>query len=274
MAQIPDNIAKINDIYTEQIWGSSFASFTVGKLEVDQYLEKTLWPAFVNNDESNHNQLLMSIVALVNQKYREGVEIWETFKNHSEKFSTFLAQTTRLMLSNYVSGQEKIALLIFFIRCFNSIEIELIRQEIQKYISMPIWSCLSAARLELEFKKVPKFKKFWKKLQKNDQNLSAEQLEQVQFERTFLYNLIFDFFKCLNQIPALDVKTKLNGEEMELVHYCERFLEFLIDIESLLPTRRFFNALLDDLHVITIARLSAINKRPIEGNCLFELIDN
>lgn len=269
MAQIPETIAKINDTYTEQILGSSFSSSTVGKLEVGQYLEKTLWPAFVNNDEEQYNQLIMSIVAVINQKFREGVEIWETFKNNnSEKISHFISQTTRLMLSDCVSISEKTALLVFFIHCFNSIEIELIRQEIQKYISMPIWSCLSAARLELEFKKVPKLKKFWKKLQKNDQNLSEKQLEQVQFERSFLYNLIFDFFKCLNQIPRLDVKPKLNAKEMELVHYCERFLEFLIDIESLLPTRRFFNALLDDLHVITIARLSAIKKRPIEGKCV------
>ena len=36
----------------------------------------------------------------------------------------------------------------------------------------------------------------------------------------------------------------------ELVHYCERFLELLTDLEAQLPTRRFFNVLLDDSHLV------------------------
>lgn len=42
------------------------------------------------------------------------------------------------------------------------------------------------------------------------------------------------------------------------MRYCERFLEFLVDLESLLPTRRFFNALLHNSHLLTRARLSAL----------------
>ena len=38
--------------------------------------------------------------------------------------------------------------------------------------------------------------------------------------------------------------------------YCERFLEFLTDLESQLPTRRYVNTLFQDLNLLTIIRLS------------------
>ncbi|OTF73724.1 intron-binding protein aquarius-like protein [Euroglyphus maynei] len=60
---------------------------------------------------------------------------------------------------------------------------------------------------------------------------------------------------------------------MDLVRFSERFIEFLIDIESLLPTRRFFNAIIDDLHVITVSRLSILAQRPKEGRLFNQLLD-
>ena len=36
----------------------------------------------------------------------------------------------------------------------------------------------------------------------------------------------------------------------DAVSYCERFLELLTDLEAQLPTRRFFNTLLDAAHVL------------------------
>ncbi|XP_046911562.2 RNA helicase aquarius [Dermatophagoides farinae] len=271
----PDNfLDQIRHTYVEQISASSFSPSIVSKLEIDQYLENRLWPEY---DESNCDckELIMSIVAMVNQKFREGVGSWQTFEQNPAHFPLFFRHTARLMLNTECSltSREKIALMVFLIRCFNSIEVELIRCSIQKYISMPIWSCLSSARLEYEFKKVPKLKKFWKKIEKSDQSLSEQEREQVMFERKFLYNLIYDFYKCLNEIPPVEIKPKLNRQEMDLIRYSERFLEFLIDIESLLPTRRFFNAVIDDLHVITVARLSMLAKRPNEGRLFNQLLD-
>ena len=40
------------------------------------------------------------------------------------------------------------------------------------------------------------------------------------------------------------------------MHYCERFLEFLSDLQSQLPTRRYVNTLLQDLHTLPAIRLS------------------
>ena len=56
----------------------------------------------------------------------------------------------------------------------------------------------------------------------------------------------------------------------EKVLYCERFVEFLIDVEAQLPTRRFFNALMDDSHIVTISQLSNLAKRD-EGQLFTEV---
>ena len=49
--------------------------------------------------------------------------------------------------------------------------------------------------------------------------------------------------------------------DMDKVQYCERILELLIDLQAQLPTRRFLNTLLDDLHVVVICRRSTVNER-------------
>ena len=49
--------------------------------------------------------------------------------------------------------------------------------------------------------------------------------------------------------------------------YCERFLELLIDLQSQLPTRKYTNALIIDLHVLVAIRLSPTYKN--QKNQLF-----
>lgn len=255
-----EQLSSIVTVYEEQIAGTGKKN--VMKLELEQYLEKVLWPAYnkaaLANNEAvlTSKHLLLSIVALVNEKFRERATVWATFQaTPSASFSRLFSKVTRLTLTPNLMMREKTSLLLFLIHCFNSVEIELVRLEIQKYISMPIWCCLSARRLQAEFAKVPKLKKFWKKLEKADEKLSEERKAAVAFERRFLAQLIDDYFAVLSSIPgAEEAGGRLKREHKEVMAYCERFLEFLIDLEALLPTRRFFNALLDDLHVLTISR--------------------
>ena len=49
--------------------------------------------------------------------------------------------------------------------------------------------------------------------------------------------------------------------------YCEKFLEFLTDLESQLPTRRYVNTLLKDLNTLAVVRLSPMFNH--EDNGLF-----
>src|SRR6478735_833562 len=43
---------------------------------------------------------------------------------------------------------------------------------------------------------------------------------------------------------------------IDQVSYCERFTEFLTDLQSQLPTRRYVNTLIKDLHIISAMKLS------------------
>jgi intron-binding protein aquarius len=43
---------------------------------------------------------------------------------------------------------------------------------------------------------------------------------------------------------------------LDNIRYCERFIEFLADLQSQLPTRRYVNTLLQDLHVLSAIRMS------------------
>jgi intron-binding protein aquarius len=68
--------------------------------------------------------------------------------------------------------------------------------------------------------------------------------------------MIKKFLKIIELIPE---KGSINAE---VVRYCERFLEFVIDLEALLPTRRFFNTVLDDSHLVVRCQISSLIKRP------------
>jgi intron-binding protein aquarius len=51
----------------------------------------------------------------------------------------------------------------------------------------------------------------------------------------------------------------------EHVLYCERFVEFLTDLQSQLPTRRYVNTLLQDLHILPVLTLSPVFNEEANG---------
>ena len=72
----------------------------------------------------------------------------------------------------------------------------------------------------------------------------------MELERTFLSTLLKSFVRLLQSFKAD------SEPSVHLVRYCDRFLELLIDLEAQLPTRRFFNTLLDDHHVVLFCRFA------------------
>lgn len=89
--------------------------------------------------------------------------------------------------------------------------------------------------------------------------------------------MLKDFIVLLYKIPAEGpgeliliskyLKTQcsdmlfLKVDVEDIILYCERFFEFLIDLEAQLVTRRFFNALLDDHQIVTLCRMAPFNSR-------------
>uniref|UniRef100_A0A182MNY7 RNA helicase aquarius N-terminal domain-containing protein n=1 Tax=Anopheles culicifacies TaxID=139723 RepID=A0A182MNY7_9DIPT len=258
----------IEDIYRKEICDTRHSLRRIMMLEFSQYLENYLWPNFDGQGASRAH--LMSIVAMVNEKFREKVEVWKVFEKNGELFVKFFQRVLEACIEECpvtpATMREQTALLVFLNHCFNSMEVEICRNQAKRLVSLTMWACLQPKRREQELNQIPEWRKFWKKLQKRDK---PELQEKLHWERHFLQNLMIKFIRILETIPA-------DGPVCEeTVRYCERFIEFLIDLEALLPTRRFFNTVMDDCHVVVRCSLSALVRRE-EGNlfaqqCLISL---
>lgn len=60
----------------------------------------------------------------------------------------------------------------------------------------------------------------------------------------------------------------------EIIKYSERIIEFLIGLEVRLPTRRFFNTLLDDHQVIVLCQMAPFNRRENKDTDLLKELMN
>ncbi|MBN3285523.1 AQR helicase, partial [Polyodon spathula] len=245
-----------------------FAIRKIMLLEFSQYLENYLWVNY--SPEVSSNAYLMTICCIVNEKFRENVPAWEAFKKKPEHFTYFFKCILEASLADEddeLSLREQTVQLLFLDHCFNSLEVDLIREQVQQLISLPMWVCLLPTRLELELKKVPKLRKFWNLVKKNYDKMAKKAAEQAKKERTFLSFLIKKFLRVLKSIPPS------GPVSLEKIHYCERFIELMIDLEALLPTRRWFNTLLDDSHLVVHCYLSNLLKRDKEGHLFCQLLD-
>uniref|UniRef100_A0A4W6EM52 RNA helicase aquarius n=1 Tax=Lates calcarifer TaxID=8187 RepID=A0A4W6EM52_LATCA len=245
-----------------------FAIRKIMLLEFSQYLENYLWVNYT--PEVSSNAYLMSICCIVNEKFRENVPAWEVFKKEPNHFPFFFKCVMEAVLAGEEAGltlKEQTVLLVFLDHCFNSLEVDLIREQVQQLISLPMWMCLIPSRLQHELKKVPKLQKFWNLIKKKFDKMDADAAEQAKKERVFLSSLIKKFLGVLVSIPPSETVS------MDKVHYCERFIELMIDLEALLPTRRWFNTVLDDSHLVVSCHLSSLVKREKEGHLFCQLLD-
>jgi len=283
----PYDAHLIDDIYLNEISKSKFSFKRIMLLEFSQYLEKYLWKNYNPQQASLYH--VLSIVIMINEKFRERVPVWDSFKcENSLKFSEFFNCVLKLCLNSFkdryvnISYQEQSFLIKFLDNCINSLEVDMIRAEIQKICGLPIWISLNENRREQEFQKFPKLQKFWRAVQKNDLKLSKIEKERIDFERTFFFSIITKFTRLLKSFyyslntSEIEIDKELgeiqeNAEEFlendvsenfksinskYRLHYMERFLELFIDMEALLPTRRFFNTLLDDSNLLVHCHLS------------------
>lgn len=132
----------------------------------------------------------MSIVFLLNEKFRERIEVWKVFETDSENFSLLFNEVMLKCLEkiDIVKAtpaiiREQTALLVFLNHCFSSMEVELCREQAKKLVSLSMWSCLQPKRRDQELNSIPEWKKFWKKLQKRDKQ---DQKDKLDSERHFL----------------------------------------------------------------------------------------
>ncbi|XP_063985951.1 RNA helicase aquarius [Diachasmimorpha longicaudata] len=254
----------VEEIYIQEICASKFSIRRIMMLEFSQYLENFLWPNYNGKDATRAHTL--SIVVMVNEKFRERVQVWEAFERNSTHFSGFFQRVLETCLEDSILDfdlKEQTALIVFLNHCFNSMEVILVREEVKRLVSLSMWVSLQQGRRELEFRKHPKWRKQWKIIQKRDK---PELKEKLEWDRKFLHKLMIKFMRILETIQE---EGPLNPDK---VRYCERFLELVIDLEALLPTRRFFNTIMDDCHLVVRCQLSNLLRRQ-EGGLFGQLLE-
>lgn len=137
---------------------------------------------------------------------------------------------------------EKWSYIVFLTNCFLSLETEFVRTSILKLVSLPLWNCISPDRRHLEFQQQPSLAKKWNRLIKKQSKRELQSNHESQF-----------IPKLINMFLAILEKSEIGMLELKL---CERFIAFLIDLLSQLPTRRFLRVLLQDQAIVLKSRFS------------------
>ncbi|CAF3629326.1 unnamed protein product [Rotaria socialis] len=252
----------VDEIYIKELLGTNFNLRRIVLLEFSQYLENFLWPN-LNPDQCSPYHV-MSVCVMVNEKFRERVQPWDAINVHPEHFGRFFARVMHLSLEgDELSIREQTILIMFLDHCFNSLELEVIRSQIQKIVGLTIWTNLTSERREYELDQTPKFRKLWKLICKKDEKLENEELQTTLFERTFLRKLAENFLNLIENIQSMNSNDQYS---IETVIYAERFLELFTDIIVQLPTRRFFNVVLDDMNFVKRCFLSPFIKSLTKSN--------
>ncbi|KAG8097336.1 hypothetical protein GUJ93_ZPchr0013g35702 [Zizania palustris] len=196
---------------------------------------------------------------------------------HNMSHSYFLLQDRDLNMA------EKTNYLLFMINAFQSLEDELVRETILQLVSLKLWHTLSFGRLQMELCLNPELIKKWTKIKRREAKKAGQTCDASEMlENKFLKNLIEEFLEILDSKVILpcqyggDVSVlneSLSGQvDDSCVLYCERFMEFLIDMLSQLPTRRFLRPLVADVAVVAKCHLSALYTHE-KGRLFAQLVD-
>ncbi|KAG8043156.1 hypothetical protein GUJ93_ZPchr0922g6512, partial [Zizania palustris] len=175
-------------------------------LEVSQYLENYLWPNF--DPDSASFEHVMSMILMVNEKFRENVAAWTCFHDRKDAFSGFLWRVIKLKEEDRdLNMAEKTNYLLFMINAFQSLEDELVRETILQLVSLKLWHTLSFGRLQMELCLNPELIKKWTKIKRREEAKKAGQTcdASEMLENKFLKNLIEEFLEILDSKVILPV---------------------------------------------------------------------
>ncbi|KAK4106919.1 hypothetical protein N658DRAFT_413858 [Parathielavia hyrcaniae] len=239
-----------NDVLKREIWDAlekeNFPLKSLLVLEGLQTLESYLWPGYSENS-SNHHVLL--IILIVNAKRRERLGTWDIFADRPSDFSDLFRRALSMTLDASLSWTIRTHVLLFIVYAFQSLDCTIVRKECAPLVSISIWHSLSTEeKRDAILDSNPHLRKAWRAAAKRYDSGDDATKARLRFERSWLYTLILDFLGLLYS----------DAQKPEHVLYCERFVEFLTDLQSQLPTRRYVNTLLQDLHVLPALTLSPL----------------
>lgn len=140
----------VDQIYTTELNGDQDTAPKLKRvmlLEISQYLENYLWPNF--DEETATYEHVMSIILMVNEKFRENVPAWDGFSQREDSLPGFFNRVTTLKTGRQLRQHEKVSYLMFAINAFQSLENSAVRARVLKLASLPLWHALSEGRLQV-----------------------------------------------------------------------------------------------------------------------------
>eukprot|EP01130_Rhizamoeba_saxonica_P016379 TRINITY_DN7564_c0_g1_i1.p1 TRINITY_DN7564_c0_g1~~TRINITY_DN7564_c0_g1_i1.p1 ORF type:complete len:1263 (-),score=293.44 TRINITY_DN7564_c0_g1_i1:334-4095(-) len=238
---LPFDPSIIDDLYTTEIFGDSYQISRVMMLELSLYLERYLWPNF---SEEASDEYVLSIIVMVNEKFRENVSAWDSFISSPDLFNVFMQKVYSLY--DRISVERKMHYILFLTNCFNSLSVDIVRNSVLKIVSMRLWCNISEGRRESMLKNRPRWKSTWGKIIRREKRNAKKNIDPYENEKEFIPSLISDYFNILQSISPDSV-------DESSVNYCLRFVEFAIDLLCSPPSRPFFKVLLEDKHVYVLS---------------------
>ena len=92
---------------------------------------------------------LMSMVVMVNEKFRENVPAWEGFGPFPDHIPAFFQQLYGLRAARQLQMHERVSYLVFFIHAFQSLENDAVSKQVLRLVQLPMWHSLSPGRLQV-----------------------------------------------------------------------------------------------------------------------------
>merc|ERR1740117_2897575 len=130
------------DFLGKKIGGGREMRDKLGQLELSGYLEHYLWPNFVVESSWTH---VMSIVAMINLKFNEGLSAWPAFAADPTRFAALFARVIELPAERAAAegapamgDDEHTRWVLFFVRAFASLEDEMVRAQVLRLVSLPM----------------------------------------------------------------------------------------------------------------------------------------
>ncbi|KAK6341741.1 hypothetical protein TWF696_008805 [Orbilia brochopaga] len=251
----------VKDIY-KALEQESFSQKSLLLLESLQYVEQYLWP---NYNEDSPDELVISMAMISAAKRGENIRFWGIFESGPASFPSFFRRILILLLSTTLPIIPKTHLLAFVTSAFQSLDTPLVRKECAPLVSIGIWQNFhSEEAIENHLKELPHFKKAWKAATKRLTLADSKTRARLNFERSWLYLIILDFISVVYtdaQAPTPSTDDENDDSDHDnrgAIMYAERMIEFLTDLLSQLPTRRYVHGLLEDLQILPCIRLSQL----------------
>jgi len=103
------------------------------------------WPKYVPGKGKRNiaqQKQILSLVWMINEKFRERLPAWQIIELTPEHFSHFFSEVLGLLLDEGPPFSQQIEMVTFLNNAFNSLEVEFVRQEVGRLCSLPIWANL------------------------------------------------------------------------------------------------------------------------------------